>query len=158
MLRFGNGFDVHRFEKGRKLVLGGVLIPHEYGLLGHSDADVLTHSVIDALLGALALGDIGQWFPDSDAKFKNANSMNLLSEVLASRDLSGWNLVNMDSTVIAQQPKLLSYIPDIRGNYASIFHTSTGRISVKATTTEQLGFCGRGEGIASMTTILLEQS
>lgn len=156
MLRIGQGFDVHRLVSERKLILGGVNIPWKQGLHGHSDADVLTHSVMDALLGALALGDIGKWFPDNDNNYKDANSLKLLQNILRDKKLSDWSLVNLDCTVIAQQPKLAEFIPMMQANLAEIFVTDINRISIKATTTEKLGFCGREEGIAASCVILLE--
>ena len=155
IIRTGNGFDVHKFALGRKLILGGVEIPSEVGLLGHSDADVLTHAVMDALLGSLALGDIGKWFPDTDSSYLNANSLLLLQEILNSPELKQWELANLDCTIIAQTPKLADYIEKMRINLASIFNCSIEQISIKATTTEELGFCGRKEGIAAMATLLI---
>ena len=156
-MRIGNGIDVHCFEEGRKLILGGVEIPYKKGLLGHSDADVLTHAVMDALLGALALGDIGKWFPDDDQKYKDADSLLLLKEILNDDQLSDWKLVNLDCTIVAENPKLSSSIDAIRENLAEAFDSSVDTISVKATTTEKLGFCGRGEGIAAIATLLIEK-
>jgi len=155
-MRIGNGIDVHRFENGRKLILAGVEIPAEKGLLGHSDADVLTHAVMDALLGALALGDIGNWFPDDDPKYKDADSIQLLREILDDDKLRDWKLGNLDCTIVAERPKLAVFINDMRANLAEVFQCSIDQISVKATTTEKLGFCGRGEGIAAMASILLK--
>ena len=156
-LRIGNGLDVHKFAENRKLILGGVEIPHKYGLLGHSDADVLTHSIMDALLGALALGDIGQWFPDSSDEFKDANSITLLKKIIANDSLKAYCLVNIDCIIIAQTPKLLPYINLMRTNIAEAFNTDIVNISVKATTTEHLGFCGRSEGITAQTVLLLRK-
>ena len=157
MIRIGNGFDVHKFVPNRELILGGVTIPCEYGLLGHSDADVLTHAVMDSLLGALALGDIGCWFPDTELKYKGADSCSLLKYILASDSfLNKWKVVNLDSTIIAQVPKIAPYIERIRINFSNILQCSIDQISVKATTTEGLGFCGRKEGIAAQAVVLLE--
>ena len=157
MIRTGNGFDVHKFASGRKLILGGVEIPSEKGLLGHSDADVLTHAVMDALLGSLALGDIGKWFPDTDKDYLNADSLALLKTIIDDKKLKRWALANLDCTVIAEIPKLAPYIEQMRENFADIFTVPIDRISVKATTTEGLGFCGRKEGIAAMATLLLTE-
>ena len=156
MIRIGHGYDVHRLVECRKLILGGVDIPHEKGLLGHSDADVLLHAVMDAVLGAMAVGDIGKLFPDSDPAYKGADSLALtrrVAEVMAER---GYRLGNMDATVIAQAPKLAPHIPAMRQNIASAFGTDVDRISVKATTEEKLGFTGAGEGIAAHAVCLLE--
>jgi 2-C-methyl-D-erythritol 2,4-cyclodiphosphate synthase len=158
MLRIGTGFDVHAFSVGRSLVLGGVLIPYEKGLLGHSDADVLTHAVMDAVLGALALGDIGGWFPDNDPAHKNADSLKLLQSILNEPRVSHWSLGNLDCVVIAQKPKISPHISDMRANFATLFDVSLDRISVKATTTEKLGFCGREEGIAATATLILNDN
>lgn len=156
MFRIGTGFDVHRLVEGRRLILGGVEISSDIGLLGHSDADVLTHAVADAALGALALGDIGQWFPDTDSSFKDACSIDLLKTILNSTQLASCKLCNLDCTVMAQKPKLASFIPEIRKTLAQTFGSDISQISVKATTTEKLGFVGRGEGIAAEAVILLE--
>lgn len=156
MIRIGFGLDVHRLVEGRPLILGGKTIPHDKGLLGHSDADVLVHAVIDAVLGALALGDIGSWFPDADMTLKDADSVELLKTVLASERLAGWTLGNLDVTVICEEPKLRPHIDDMRANLAAVFARDVERISIKATTTERLGFCGKGEGIAAMANVLLE--
>lgn len=158
MYRIGQGFDVHRLVPGRKLILCGNEIPFELGLLGHSDADVAVHAVMDAVLGAMAMGDIGRIFPDSDPKYKNADSMKLLDEILSSPKLQNWKLENLDLTIIAQKPRLAEYIDSMRQKIAGAFKSDIGRISVKATTTEQLGFCGRGEGIAAMASILMTKS
>ena len=157
MIRTGNGFDVHKFASGRKLILGGVKIPSEKGLLGHSDADVLTHAVMDAILGSLALGDIGKWFPDTDSDYLNADSLALLKTIIDDKQLQGWALSNLDCTVIAETPKLAPYIEQMRKNFADTFAVPIDRISIKATTTEGLGFCGRKEGIAAMATLLLTE-
>ena len=156
MFRIGKGLDVHAFAVGRELILGGVKIDYEYGLAGHSDADVLTHALMDALLGALALGDIGKLFPDSDEAFKGADSLKLLEKVMALEALQKVAVVNADITVIAQKPKIAPYTDEMRKNLASVLKCGIERISVKGTTTEKLGFCGRGEGITAMAVVLLE--
>ena len=154
-IRIGNGFDVHALVAGRPLVLGGVAIPHARGLAGHSDADVLLHAVCDAILGALALGDIGLHFPDTDARWKDADSRVLLRQVAALAAARGWRIGNLDVTVIAEAPKLAPHVPAMRANLADDLACDVGAISVKATTTERLGFAGRGEGIAALATVLL---
>jgi 2-C-methyl-D-erythritol 2,4-cyclodiphosphate synthase len=146
---------VHALVAGRPLVLGGVAIPHERGLAGHSDADVLLHAVCDAILGALALGDIGLHFPDTDARWKDADSRVLLRQVAALASARGWRIGNLDVTVIAEAPKLAPHVPAMRANLAADLACGMGDISVKATTTERLGFAGRGEGIAALATVLL---
>lgn len=156
--RIGQGFDVHAFCEGRKLMLGGVEIPYEMGLAGHSDADVLVHAVCDALLGAAGLGDIGHHFPDSDPAYKGADSMHLLASVVSSLAKSGWRVVNVDATAIAQQPKLAPYIQAMRERLADGIGVAVERINIKATTTEKLGFTGRGEGIAAQAVVLLESA
>jgi len=156
MLRIGHGFDVHRLVEGRELVLGGVCIPCAHGLLGHSDADVLVHALIDAILGALALGDIGQWFPDSDEQYRGVSSIALLAKVMASEDLAGWCVANLDATILAERPKLAPHIPTVRATLASALGVEPSCVSVKATTTEGLGFTGRGEGIAAHAVVLLQ--
>lgn len=148
MFRIGHGYDVHRLVADRKLILGGVGIPHEKGLLGHSDADVLAHAVMDAMLGALALGDIGHLFPDTDEKFKGADSMMLMHEVCRIVRENGYTVGNIDATVIAQSPKLAPYITSMRENIAKICECDVSQISVKATTEEKLGFTGEKLGIA----------
>ncbi|MCT4618545.1 MAG: 2-C-methyl-D-erythritol 2,4-cyclodiphosphate synthase [Marinisporobacter sp.] len=148
-MRVGMGYDVHRLVKGRKLILGGVEIPYEKGLLGHSDADVLLHAIKDALLGAVALGDIGKHFPDTDDRFKGASSIKLLSEVNNMLKSMGYKVNNIDSTIIAQKPKMAPYIEEMRKNIADTLGVAIDCINVKATTTEGLGFTGTGEGIAS---------
>ena len=157
MIRIGQGYDVHRLVTGRRLILCGVPIPHPTGLLGHSDADVALHALTDAILGALALGDIGQLFPDTDPAWKDADSMKLLAAVMADPRVSGWNIVNLDLTIIAQKPKLLPYNLEMRTNLARVLNLPLDRISVKATTTEKLGFEGREEGIAASCVVLLEK-
>ncbi|MBQ4164945.1 MAG: 2-C-methyl-D-erythritol 2,4-cyclodiphosphate synthase [Oscillospiraceae bacterium] len=146
MIRIGHGYDVHKFAQERRLVLCGTEIPCEYGLLGHSDADVAVHALMDAILGALALGDIGKLFPDSDPQYKDADSMMLLMEVNSRMLERGYTLGNLDITIIAEEPKLSPYIPEMRGNLASAFNCDIGKISVKATTEEGLGLAGRGIG------------
>lgn len=155
-MRTGIGFDTHRLVEGRKLILGGVDIPHETGLLGHSDADVLTHAIMDALLGAVADGDIGRHFPDTDPKWAGADSVALLSAVVARLAAGGWRVGNVDATVLAERPKLLPHIPAMRGRLAEAMGVGVGAVSVKATTVEGLGAIGRREGISAMavTTVL----
>ena len=153
-IRCGQGYDVHRLVEGRRLVLGGVEIPSDIGLLGHSDADVLIHAICDAVLGAFALGDLGKWFPDTSSEFKNIDSRILLKKILDAPQLKGWVLANMDSTVIAERPKLAGHIEAMRESLAGIFKCELSQVSVKATTTEKLGFTGRGEGVAAMANIL----
>ncbi len=147
-MRIGHGYDVHKLVTGRKLILGGVTIPHETGLLGHSDADVLAHAVSDALLGAAALGDIGGFFPDNDPKYQDADSIELLRQVCVELYDRGYAIENIDATVIAQAPKLKPYIEQMRQNLAQACEINVNQISVKATTEEHLGFTGRKEGIA----------
>lgn len=156
MLRIGQGFDVHRLTQGRKLILCGVEIPHCSGLQGHSDADVAVHALIDAFLGALALGDIGKWFPDNDPKYKDADSMKLLEAVINDKNISAYQLVNLDLTIIAEAPKIAPYIDKMRSKLTNVLDCGPNRISIKATTTEGLGYCGRGEGIAATAIVLLE--
>jgi len=154
-VRIGTGFDVHRLVEGRRLVLGGVEIPYEKGLLGHSDADVLVHAICDALLGAAALGDIGRHFPDTDARFKDIDSLVLLRQVGMLLKRKGLNIVNLDTTVIAQSPKLAPHIAEMTANIAKNLAIDEDQIGIKATTTEGLGFAGRGEGIAAQAVVLL---
>ena len=156
-MRIGHGYDVHRLSEGRALVLGGVNIPYEKGLLGHSDADVLVHAVMDALLGAAALGDIGLLFPDSDDAYKGADSMELLKVVIEKIGQAGYCVGNIDTTVIAQAPKLRPYIDRMRHNIARACGVDENRINVKATTEECLGFTGSGEGMAAHAVCLLEE-
>lgn len=156
-MRIGHGYDVHRLVEGRKLILGGVDIPWEKGLLGHSDADVLLHALMDALLGAAALGDIGLHFPDKDERYRGADSLELLREVKKMLDKVGYRLVNADCTVLAQKPKLMPYIQQMRANIAEALDTDLNRISVKATTEEGLGFTGDGSGIAAHAVVLIEK-
>ena len=156
MMRIGQGYDVHRLVPGRELILGGVNIPFGRGLLGHSDADVLVHAVMDALLGAAALGDIGQHFPDTDVGLSNADSLGLLRQVCDMIAGEGYSIVNIDATVIAQRPKLVPHIPAMRRNIARAAGLDASRVNVKATTEEGLGFTGAGEGIAAHAVVLLE--
>ncbi len=156
-MRIGYGYDVHALCEGRKLILGGVEIPHSVGLLGHSDADVLVHAIMDALLGATALGDIGKHFPDTDPKYKGADSIQLLKEVCLLVSAHGYTISNIDSTVVAQAPKLAPFIENMRKNIATACGLDIGCVSVKATTTEHLGFEGRKEGISAIAAVLLEQ-
>lgn len=155
--RIGQGYDVHRLVAGRKLILGGEEIPWDKGLLGHSDADVLVHAVMDALLGAASLGDIGALFPDSDPAYAGADSLELLREVGRRLREKGWTVENVDSTVIAQRPKLAPFIPRMRQNIASCLQLSEDRVSVKATTEERLGFTGREEGISAQAIALIKK-
>ena len=148
-IRVGHGYDVHKFADGRKLILGGVEIPYEKGLLGHSDADVLVHAIMDSLLGACALGDIGTHFPDTDMKYKGADSIELLKEVMKILSEKGYTVSNIDATVIAQKPKLKPYIEDMRKCIANAMNTDVDNVSIKATTEEKLGFTGRLEGISA---------
>ena len=157
-LRIGYGYDVHRLVPGRALVLGGVTVPFEKGLLGHSDADVLTHAVMDALLGALALGDIGQHFPPTDPAYAGISSLLLLERTVRLAASRGYRIVNLDATVIAQAPKLAPYIPAMRETIAQAVGMDVDAVSVKATTEEKLGFTGRGEGIAAEAVVLLEKA
>ena len=156
-MRIGHGYDVHRLTAGRKLILGGVDIPWELGLLGHSDADVLTHAVMDALLGAAALGDIGQHFPDTDPAYEGADSLELLRRVADILAQNGYRIGNVDATILAQRPKLAPHIPVMREKLAAAMGIGTGRVSVKATTEEGLGFTGAGEGIAAHAVALIEE-
>ena len=155
-MRIGYGYDVHRFADGRELILGGVEIPYHKGLLGHSDADVLLHAVMDALLGAAALGDIGKHFPDTDPKYKDADSLKLLWEVVGMVEAEGYRIVNIDSTVCAQEPKLAPYIDEMRENIAVACGMKRSAVSVKATTEEGLGFTGKLQGISVTAVCLLE--
>ena len=153
--RVGTGFDVHQLVAGRALIIGGVTVPYERGLLGHSDADVLLHAIADALLGAAALGDIGKHFPDSDPTYKGADSRSLLRTVVQRVREAGWQVGNVDATIIAQAPKMAPYIAQMQVNIAADCGVAVGAVNVKATTTEQLGFTGRGEGIAAQASALL---
>ncbi len=156
-MRIGQGYDVHRLVEDRKLILGGVEIPFEKGLLGHSDADVLVHAIMDALLGACALGDIGKHFPDSDNSYKNADSIKLLEEVAGIVSNAGFKISNIDSTVIAQAPKLSPFIDDMRINIAKACKIDVKQVSVKATTEEKLGFTGEGLGISALAICLIDE-
>ena len=156
-IRIGHGYDVHRLTEGRPLILGGVHIPYERGLLGHSDADVLAHAVMDALLGAAALGDIGGLFPDSDERWRGADSLRLLEQVTALLAENGWEIGNVDATVLAQAPKLAPYIPEMRQKLAAAMRVDASQVSVKATTEEHLGFTGAGEGMACHAVALLSR-
>jgi 2-C-methyl-D-erythritol 2,4-cyclodiphosphate synthase len=155
-MRIGQGFDVHRLVAGRRLVVGGVEIPHDKGLLGHSDADVLLHAICDALLGAAALGDIGRHFPDTDARYQGIDSRELLRQVAALVRARGHVVANIDATIIAQAPRMAPHIPAMVRNIAADVGLDAGAVNVKATTTEELGFAGRGEGIAAQAVCLIE--
>ena len=156
-MRIGHGYDVHRLTEGRALILGGVRIPYERGLLGHSDADVLTHAVMDALLGAAALGDIGRHFPDTDPAYAGADSLKLLEHVVDLLRREGWRVENVDATILAQRPKLAGHIPQMRQNLALHMGVPQERVNVKATTEEGLGFTGTGQGMAAHAVALLER-
>ena len=156
-LRIGHGYDVHRLVEGRALIMGGVTVPFDRGLLGHSDADVLTHAVMDALLGAAALGNIGQLFPDSDAAYAGADSIALLERVTALLREHGWQVGNVDATVVAQAPRLAPYIPEMRRHLAEAMGLDVDCVSVKAATEERLGFTGSGEGMAAHAVALIER-
>ena len=157
MYRIGNGYDVHKMVEGRKLILGGVEIPYEKGLLGHSDADVLLHAIMDAMLGALALGDIGKHFPDNDEKYKGIDSMLLLENVWILIKSKGYEIVNLDSIVVMEKPKIKNFIPKMSENIAKILESSIENISVKATTEEKLGFTGNGDGVKSYAVVMLKK-
>ncbi|MDR1408908.1 MAG: 2-C-methyl-D-erythritol 2,4-cyclodiphosphate synthase [Oscillospiraceae bacterium] len=157
MFCIGHGYDAHKLVNSRKLILGGVEIPHTHGLLGHSDADVLTHALTDALLGATALGDIGRHFPDTDERYEDADSLQLLQQTDDILRRHGWTLSNADCTILAQAPKLTPFIPAMRRNLAEALHTPVENISVKATTEEGMGFTGRCEGIATHAVVLLKR-
>jgi 2-C-methyl-D-erythritol 2,4-cyclodiphosphate synthase len=156
-MKVGIGFDVHAFEEGRKLILGGVYIPHNKGLAGHSDADVLIHAIMDAILGACGLGDIGIHFPDNDMKYKDISSLKLLGEVRKKMEAENFSIENIDTILILQEPKVSSYFEGMRKNIAGILGIDAKRVNLKATTTEQLGFCGREEGIAAQAIVLLHK-
>lgn len=158
MMRIGHGYDVHRFESGRRLILGGVQIPYPQGLAGHSDADVLTHAVMDALLGAAGLGDIGMHFPDTDDRFEGVDSLILARETVALVHDAGYSICNIDSTLIAQAPKLSPYLPQMRKALSQALQITIDQINIKATTEEHLGFTGRKEGIAAHAVCLLERT
>ena len=155
MMRIGHGFDVHRLVPDRPLVLGGVTIPYEYGLLGHSDADVLLHAVSDAILGALGLGDIGRYFPDTDVAYKGINSLLLLEHVVGLAQTRGFQVSNLDTTIVAERPKLAPYVAEMIANLAQVCQVSSSSVNVKATTTELLGYTGRGEGISAYAVVLM---
>jgi 2-C-methyl-D-erythritol 2,4-cyclodiphosphate synthase len=157
MFRIGQGFDVHQLTENRPLIIGGITIPYELGLLGHSDADVLLHTVADACLGAIGEGDIGRHFPDTDPSFKDADSAKLMEHVWKLVKEKGYQLVNIDCTIIAQRPKMAPYIPQMRERIAELLEATEEQVNVKATTTEKLGFTGRGEGIASQVAVLLQK-
>lgn len=157
-MRIGQGYDVHKLVEGRDLIVGGVKIPYEKGLLGHSDADVLLHAVSDSLLGAAAMGDIGGMFPDNDPQFLDADSLVLLRRVFERLRESGYKVINVDATIIAQRPKMKPYIPEMRMNIAAALSTSIDNISVKATTEEEMGFTGRGEGISAHCVCLIDKN
>lgn len=157
-MRIGHGYDVHCLVAERKLIVGGVEIPWEKGLLGHSDADVLLHAIADAVLGAIGEGDIGKHFPDTDPRYKGADSLKLLGHVMALAVERGYRLGNVDATVVAQRPKLAPHIPRMRENIAAVLGAGIDRVNVKATTTEKLGFAGREEGIAAYAVVLLEKN
>lgn len=157
-MRIGHGYDVHKLVEGRDLIVGGVKIPYEKGLLGHSDADVLLHAVSDSLLGAAAMGDIGGMFPDNDPQFLDADSLVLLRRVFGRLRESGYKVINVDATIIAQRPKMKPYIPEMRMNIAAALSTSIDNISVKATTEEEMGFTGRGEGISAHCVCLIDKN
>jgi len=157
-MRIGTGYDVHRLVEGRKLMIGGVDIPSERGLLGHSDADVLLHAICDALLGAAGLGDIGRHFPDTAPKFKGISSLSLLAEVYRLLTEGGFRVNNVDATIVAERPKMAAFIPEMVANIASTVKTDQSAVNVKATTTEGLGFVGRGEGIAAYAVCTIEHS
>ncbi len=156
-MRIGHGYDVHCLVEGRKLILGGVDIAWEKGLLGHSDADVLLHAISDAILGAIGEGDIGRHFPDTDPRYKGADSLKLLAHVMELADAKGYCLGNVDATVVAQRPKLAPHIQLMRENISAVLRADIDRVNVKATTTEELGFAGRGEGIAAYAVALMEK-
>ncbi len=156
-MRIGHGYDVHRLTEGRKLILGGIEVPHTLGLLGHSDADVLTHAVMDALLGAAALGDIGQHFPDNDDRYLGADSTVLLRYVMELIREKGYHIGNVDATIIAQKPKLMPYLPLMRKKLAEVMEIQENQLNLKATTEEHLGFTGRQEGISAHCVCLLEE-
>lgn len=156
-MRIGHGYDVHRLVTGRKLVLGGVEISHETGLLGHSDADVLLHAICDAILGAISAGDIGKHFPDTDPAYKGVSSIKLLQQVMLLAKKKGYKIGNIDATIVAQRPKLAPFIAQMVVNISAALGTLSDRVNVKATTTEELGFAGREEGIAAYSVVLLEK-
>ena len=156
-MRIGQGTDIHQLAEGRKLVLGGVEIPHTKGLVGHSDADALTHAVAEAILGALALGDLGKWFPDTDEKWKGVNSQIILKEVARMMDEKGYRIGNVDSLIMIEKPKMAPHIEKMRQNFADALHCSIDQVSVKATRGEKMGFVGREEGVQAFAIVLLEE-
>lgn len=156
-MRIGQSTDIHQLAEGRKLVLGGVEIPHTKGLVGHSDADALTHAVAEAILGALALGDLGKWFPDTDEKWKGVNSQIILKEVARMMDEKGYRIGNVDSLIMIEKPKMAPHIEKMRQNFADALHCSIGQVSVKATRGEKMGFVGREEGVQAFAVVLLEE-
>ncbi len=156
-MRIGHGYDVHKLTEGRKLILGGIEVPHTLGLLGHSDADVLTHAIMDSILGAAALGDIGQHFPDNDDRYLGADSTELLRHVMVLIREKGYRIGNLDATIIAQKPKLMSYLPMMRKKLAEVMEIREDQLNLKATTEEHLGFTGRQEGISAHCVCLLEE-
>lgn len=156
-MRIGHGYDVHAFGDGDKIVIGGAVIPHSRGLVAHSDGDVLLHALCDALLGAVALGDIGKHFPDTDMQYRNADSRSLLRMVYSKVKNKGWKLTNADMTIVAQRPRMATYIPHMIENISADLQSTPDQINVKATTTEKLGFTGREEGIAAYAVVLLER-
>lgn len=155
--RIGHGYDVHKLTQGRRLVLGGVTIPHELGLLGHSDADVLVHAIMDSIIGAMGLGDIGRHFPDTDEKYRGADSLHLLSAVRVMMVSRGYSVVNIDATIIAQKPRISPYVERMRDNVARVLGCDIDRVNIKATTEEHLGFTGREEGISAHAVALIEK-
>lgn len=156
-IRIGNGFDIHRLAEGRRCILGGVDIPYSRGLLGHSDADVLLHAISDAILGALALGDIGRWFPDTDKAYKDADSQELLCQILSHPMVKEWQVLNLDCIIFAEQPKIAPHVSNIRQSLANLLQVNVEQISVKAKTMEKLGEIGRGEAIATQVVVLMEK-
>ncbi|MBC2102028.1 2-C-methyl-D-erythritol 2,4-cyclodiphosphate synthase [Listeria marthii] len=157
MIRIGQGYDVHKLAYDRELIIGGVKIPYEKGLLGHSDADVLLHAITDAIIGAIGAGDIGHFFPDTDMAFKDADSAELLTEIWQKVEADGFRLGNLDATIIAEKPKMAPYVTQMKLRIAELLHADPTQVNVKATTTEKLGFTGREEGIASLAVVLLEK-
>lgn len=157
MLRVGQGIDVHSFEAGRPLILGGVVVPHSLGLAGHSDADALVHAIIDAILGAVGRGDIGQWFPDTDVRWKDADSCDLLSTVWTNIAEEGWRLGNLDATIVTEMPRLAEFLPIMGQRLAGLLGVDLEQINIKATTSERMGALGRGEGLLAMAIVLLER-
>lgn len=155
MFRIGFGYDAHRLVEGRLLILGGIEIPHHLGLEGHSDADVLAHAIIDAVIGALGMGDIGQHFPDTDPAYKGAASLSMLKTVAKWVKRDGYRLNNLDATIVAESPKIASYLPSMRDRVAQTLEATASQVNIKATTTERMGFCGRGEGIEAFAVVSL---